>query len=296
MLVAQLLRSPCRLSALLPARGGHLILLSTLYCEYGMQSRVDPLLLFFLNQVERIDLKIAFFREIKWLNPEINNLLFKISHLKCKKSKTVIRKDYYSSQLLCLITTFTIIFLMLSGYIQGQSNQSLLALTSDALPWFLVYTRPAQESVALQNLQQQGFEAYLPLYKRLKKSDAGMLAVFEPMFARYVFFRPSHAAQSIGPARSTRGVARLVSFGYEPACLSAYVLRAIHQIEQARSDTDATELGSLQAGHVVRFCNPAFQNLQGLVKAVSARRVEVLLELMGRQQLISVSPDQLQAA
>ena len=48
--------------------------------------------------------------------------------------------------------------------------------------WFLAYTRPRLETVALQNLQQQGFDAYLPFYKRLKKSSAGMQAILEPMF------------------------------------------------------------------------------------------------------------------
>jgi transcriptional antiterminator RfaH len=187
-------------------------------------------------------------------------------------------------------------FLMTCDRHPGEANQAALTLVPAASRWFLVYTRPALESVALQNLQQQGFEAYLPLYKRLKKADAGMAAVFEPMFPRYVFFRPSRAAQSIAPARSTRGVARLVSFGYEPATLSPDVLSAIQQIEHARSAADAADLSSLRPGHVVRFCNPAFQSLQGLVKAVSSRRVDVLLELMGRQQLVSVEHHQLKAA
>ena len=65
--------------------------------------------------------------------------------------------------------------------------------------WYLTYTRPRLETVALQNLQQQGFDAYLPLYKCLKKTDAGIQAIFVPMFPRYVFFRPSHPAQSIAP-------------------------------------------------------------------------------------------------
>jgi transcriptional antiterminator RfaH len=179
---------------------------------------------------------------------------------------------------------------------QSEAHQAGLTLVPAASRWFLVYTRPALESVALQNLQQQGFEAYLPLYKRLKKAEAGMAVVFEPMFPRYVFFRPSHAAQSIAPARSTRGVARLVSFGYEPATLHPDVLCAIRLLEHERSAADAAELSSLRPGQAVRFCNPAFQGLQGLVKAVSSRRVEVLLELMGRQQLVSVDHHQLKVA
>ena len=34
--------------------------------------------------------------------------------------------------------------------------------------WYLAYTKPRQEAVAHVNLEQQGFEAYLPLFKKFK--------------------------------------------------------------------------------------------------------------------------------
>jgi transcriptional antiterminator RfaH len=178
----------------------------------------------------------------------------------------------------------------------NEASTAELTLVSAKSRWFVVYTRPALEAVALQNLQQQGFDAYLPLYKRLKKTDAGMAAAFEPMFPRYVFFRPSQASQSIAPARSTRGVANIVSFGHEAATIGAHVLRAIRQFEQERNAADEAELSSLRPGHVVRFCHPAFNGLEGLVKSVSSRRVAVLLHLMGRQQIVYVDHQQLKAA
>ena len=162
--------------------------------------------------------------------------------------------------------------------------------------WFLAYTRPRLEAVALQNLQQQGFDAYLPLYKRLKKTDSNIEAIFEPMFARYVFFRTTHQAQSIAPVRSTRGVAHLVRFGYEMATIRPDTLDAIRQLEQERNAADVAELSSLRPGHAVRFRNPALSGLEGLVKSVSSRRVTVLLEFMGRQQLVSVDHHQLEVA
>jgi transcriptional antiterminator RfaH len=162
--------------------------------------------------------------------------------------------------------------------------------------WYLAYTRPRLESAALQNLQQQGFNAYLPLYKCLKKTETGAHAAFEPMFPRYVFFRPSHANQSIGPVRSTRGVGHIVSFGHVPAIIKPDTLRAIAQLEQARNAADVTELRNLRPGTVVRFANPAFVGLQGLVKSVSSQRVSVLLEIMGREQIVTVDHHQLEVA
>lgn len=184
---------------------------------------------------------------------------------------------------------------MNSDFAQG-ADVSASTSTFVNSSWYLAYTRPRLETLALQNLQQQGFEVYLPLYKSLKKTDAGMEAIFEPMFARYVFFRTSHQAQSIAPVNSTRGVAHLVRFGYEMATIRPDTLAAIRQLEQERNAADVAELNSLRPGQAVRFCNPNLNGLEGLVKSVSSRRVAVLLEFMGRQQMVSVDHHQLKAA
>ncbi len=44
--------------------------------------------------------------------------------------------------------------------------------------WYLSYTKPREERVAEVNLQQQDFEAYLPLYKKFKKTEQGPVALF----------------------------------------------------------------------------------------------------------------------
>lgn len=159
-------------------------------------------------------------------------------------------------------------------------------------PWYLAYTKPRQEHVALANLQQQGFEAYLPLYKTFRKSptlEGSAVIVFEPMFARYVFFRPGRADQSIAPVRATRGVSTVVSFGFEPATVGHEVLGAIRACEQARNQADPASLSAFQPGSQVRLSGGALKGLVGIVQAVSAKRVALLLELLGRPQRIEVA-------
>lgn len=53
-------------------------------------------------------------------------------------------------------------------------------LFGDAPPpdrWYLAYTKPRQEQIAQVNLEQQAFEAYLPLYKKFKKTEQGPVAL-----------------------------------------------------------------------------------------------------------------------
>lgn len=166
----------------------------------------------------------------------------------------------------------------------------------DGGDWYVAYTQPKREQVAVANLEQQGFEAYLPQYKAFKKSPVGVLAAFEPMFPRYVFFRPGNARQSISGARSTRGVSFILSFGFNPALLKPEQLLAIRACESERNRADLGEISPFQPGLKVRLRHSGLQNLEGLVKSVSAKRVTLLLELLGRQATVDVEHHQLELA
>jgi transcriptional antiterminator RfaH len=169
-------------------------------------------------------------------------------------------------------------------------------LTTDRHSWYLAYTKPKQESVARFNLSNQGFDAYLPLYKAWKKSlDNGTMG-FEPMFPRYVFFRPSSPRQSLSAVRSTRGVQSIVRFGFEPATLKQELLDAIRIFEDQRNHSGLDEVSPFQPGSRVRLRDPALRELEGVVHMVSSKRVAVLIEILGRQKVVSVEHRQLEMA
>jgi transcriptional antiterminator RfaH len=160
--------------------------------------------------------------------------------------------------------------------------------------WYVAYTQPKREQVATTNLAQQGFEAYLPQYKTFKKSPAGAVAVSAPMFPRYVFFRPGNAGQSISGARSTRGVSFILSFGGYPALLKTFELQAIQACEAERNQADLAAISPFQPASHVRLRNCGLRGLEGLVQSVSSKRVAVLLELLGRQKVVTVGHHQLE--
>lgn len=160
--------------------------------------------------------------------------------------------------------------------------------------WFLAYTKPRFESVAQVNLQQQGFDVYLPLYKKFKKTEAGSVSVFEPMFPRYIFFRPSRPEQSIATVRSTKGVNNLVRFGFEPAVLQDSMVELIRQLEQSRNEVSVKEASPFKAGQSVRLKHNALNNMQGLVQSVGSKRIAVLLEIMGRPTVVQVEHHQIE--
>lgn len=162
------------------------------------------------------------------------------------------------------------------------------------LAWYVAYTQTKREQLAAFNLTQQGFQAYLPQYKTFKKSSAGSLSTFEPMFPRYLFFRPGNAGQSISGARSTRGVSYILSFGFNPAVLKTEQMQFIQACEAERKRADMAEISPFQPGLQVHLRHCGLRGLEGLVQSVSSKRVAVLLDLLGRQKVVLVGHHQLE--
>jgi transcriptional antiterminator RfaH len=177
--------------------------------------------------------------------------------------------------------------------------------------WYVAHTKPRLEHVALEQLQRQDFEVYLPMFRVFKKparrptpvrgrasgggleGGAGvppqaMRVVHEPMFPRYLFLRPTRATQSLSVVRSTLGVSRLVMFGQQPATLADAAIAAIRQAEGLRETAGLDQISPYQPGMAVRLLDPAFSGLQALVQAVSKDRVTLLLEILGRPQSVQV--------
>ena len=88
---------------------------------------------------------------------------------------------------------------------------------SHSLSWHLVHTKPRGETRALENLERQGFEVFLPMISLQKVRRGKLTSVIEPMFSRYLFIRTTSIMQDLSLVRSTLGVIALVRFGTVPA-------------------------------------------------------------------------------
>ncbi|MFM7025452.1 MAG: transcriptional activator RfaH [Limnohabitans sp.] len=166
---------------------------------------------------------------------------------------------------------------------------------TNGITWYLAYTKPRLEEMARLNLERQGFESYLPLYKKFKKTQEGPISIFEPMFPRYIFFRPGRAGQSISTVRSTKGIATIVRFGFEPALIGDDLLQRIRQLEQDRHQATLQELSDLRPGQTVRLKHTVLDGVEGLVQNVSSKRVAVLLEILGRPTVVQLEHHQVEA-
>ena len=163
--------------------------------------------------------------------------------------------------------------------------------------WFAVYTKPRQERVALENLERQGFSCFLPMaINPYQRRSAKKLRV-EPLFPRYLFLNVIPDQQSLGPVRSTRGVATLVRFGMELARLPEVVIRAVNS--RCDPETGLVKLDPVPVapGDKVRVFDGPFAGLEGIFKERKGKKRALLLaKLLGTESTIEVDALMLQKA
>jgi len=142
--------------------------------------------------------------------------------------------------------------------------------------WYVVQTKPRQESRALENLKRQGFRCVLPRV-RVERIRRG-LRVWneEPLFSRYVFIELSEADSKWSVLRSTRGVTRVVQFGGVPARLpDAWVAEFMRE--------DRPPVALFEPGERVVITGGPFGGLEGIYQLADGEaRAYVLLEILSR--------------
>ena len=151
------------------------------------------------------------------------------------------------------------------------------------MQWYAVYTRPQEETKALQHLLRQGYSAYLPRYRTRISHARRHQTVLRPLFPRYLFAGIDRASMRWRPILSTIGVADVVRAGAEPAPVPSEVVAALREREDAGGFDRVDPRQSLRLGEFVRVTAGALQDMVGrLVELPDQDRVVVLLELLGR--------------
>jgi len=158
----------------------------------------------------------------------------------------------------------------------------------NTLAWFLVRSKPRQESVALTHLARQGYESYLPLFAAEKLVRRKSTVVQEPMFARYLFVRldTTGQGQSWSPIRSTVGVSELVCFGSRPARVDDALIATLRERETAQQASPTTLFAH---GDSVRITEGAFAGLEAIYQMNDAEgRAMVLLDLLSKPVAMTI--------
>ena len=149
-------------------------------------------------------------------------------------------------------------------------------MTTLAVParWYLIQTRPRQEARALEHLQRQQFECYQPLTNNTARPEA--------LFPGYLFIRMDQMQDNWYPIRSTRGVARIVTFGSQPAPGQDELLVQIRPRLASQKPS-----ARFSQGDPVLIRSRSFSEVEAIFLAFDGtERAVILLNLMQRQHRV----------
>lgn len=151
--------------------------------------------------------------------------------------------------------------------------------------WYLVKTKPLNESRIHTRLTEAGFETIYP--KILKKIKGKGRVEARPLFPTYLFVR--FAIEQLRTVRYTRGVARVVSFGPEPQEVDPEI------VETVRNRMDESGIVALvkppvtwKTGEKLKIGEGPFAGLDAIfVEALPDReRVVLLLDAVSSFRVI----------
>ncbi len=150
--------------------------------------------------------------------------------------------------------------------------------------WYLIYTKPLEEVIAITHLERQEYEIYFPRLAQITFRRGRRQEHIGPLFPRYLFLHLDEGRQSLKPVHSTRGVVTVVRFG------SRYAIVPDEMISSLRARADESGLHridscpSLAPGMATHVVEGPFQGLEGVFEREEGReRVLILLNLLGQE-------------
>ena len=152
-------------------------------------------------------------------------------------------------------------------------------MSLNSFNWFVIHTKPQQEERALLNLEQQGYECYLPWLKVNKIKQGKLIEINEVMFSRYLFIKlcQDQWAKSWHPIRSTLGVSALLMFGNQPQKVDNSVIDAIRDMSLIK-----TVKKIFNKGDSIIIKEGALEGIEGIYQIENGKdRAMILIELLG---------------
>ena len=158
--------------------------------------------------------------------------------------------------------------------------------------WYLIHSKPSGETKAKLNLERQGYETYFPRLLRTIKLAGRWTERIGALFPRYLFLRLDEDRQSLGPVRSTVGVAAVVGFGSRYSIVPDWVVGDL-RLRESKEGLHHLGRGPRYArGCAVNVVGGPFEGLEGIFeREAGGDRVVILLNLLGQNTSVRVPAD-----
>ena len=154
-------------------------------------------------------------------------------------------------------------------------------------PWYLAQLKPNGLGLALRNLERQRVTAFAPRETRTTRRAGKFVTREAPVFPGYVFMQIGQDSCRFRSINATRGIARIVSLGPEPATVPKDVMAALFARFAQQNDT--AEAPMFHPGDRVDILEGPLADFAARIEATAPNdRVIVLLDIMGRASRVTL--------
>ena len=158
--------------------------------------------------------------------------------------------------------------------------------------WFILQFKSNSHHLAAKNLNQQGFETFLPLVDKTSRKLSRFINTTSPLFPGYMFIRFNKAECEWHKINNTYGVSRLITFN---SILKSIPTTFVDSLMK-RYDLlgKLLPMQKLKKGDQVTILKGPFANFIATVEKYEAdERICILMDLMGRKTKIQTPSDNL---
>jgi transcriptional antiterminator RfaH len=150
--------------------------------------------------------------------------------------------------------------------------------------WYVAMTHAKSEEVAYAHLERQGFQAYLPRYKKQHRHARRTTEVKAPLFPGYLFVNIDMGAERWRPIRSTMGIRDIICLGDLPTPVPEGVVEEIRLREDETGIVPFIDPVPYKKGDTVKVLSGPMRDAVGWFEKVADKdRIIILLEMLGRQ-------------
>ncbi|MDB2332729.1 transcriptional activator RfaH [Amylibacter sp.] len=153
--------------------------------------------------------------------------------------------------------------------------------------WFILQFKPNSHKQAVRNLNQQGFETFLPLDDTASSKKSRFASDTKPLFPGYMFIRIDIENTSWNKINNTYGVSRLITFNSVLKSVPPDFI--INLMERCDESGKLIHTKKFKKSDQVKIINGPFINFAAIVEKLDTeQRISALINLMGRKTKIQI--------
>ena len=155
--------------------------------------------------------------------------------------------------------------------------------------WYVIQSKPRKENQVSAYLKSQGLEVFYPTLKVQPVNPRA--STIRPLFPRYLFVQADLDEVGVSALQWVPGAIGLVQFDGVATPVHDAVVQAIRRRVQEIREVGGLTFDGLEQGDPVRIIDGPLKGYEAIfdLRLSGAERVQVLLEMLGRQMRVTVN-------